>query len=89
MKEMVDPQNTDCPFEFNFDPATNFEENKLLRHILPTQASWLELHRLSHFEVERCWFPDFLLTHVYLATAIDQSLDKRLFVRTIVLRPPA
>lgn len=22
MKEMVDPQNQDCPFEFNFDAAT-------------------------------------------------------------------
>ena len=40
-------------------------------------------------QVERCWFPDALLTHVYLATAKAQPLDKRLFVRTIVLRQPA
>jgi len=74
---------------FNFDGESHFEENKLLRHILPTQASWLELDRLSNFNVERCWFPDALLTHVYLATAKTQPLDKRLFVRTIVLRAPA
>ena len=32
---------------FNFDGEAHFEENKLLRHILPTQADWLELPRLS------------------------------------------
>ena len=72
---------------FNYDAARSFEEAKLLRHILPTQANWLELHRLENFDVERCWFPDALLTHVYLATAKAQPLDKRLFVRTLVLRP--
>ena len=74
---------------FNFEGGAHFEENKLLRHILPTQAAWLELHRLTNFNVERCWFPDALLTHVYLATAKAQPLDKRLFVRTVVLRQPA
>ena len=74
---------------FNFDGDAHFEESKLLRHILPTQANWLELNRLTNFSVERCWFPDALLTHVYLASAKGQPLDKRLFVRTIVLRQPA
>ena len=73
---------------FNFDGASR-DEDALLRHILPTQANWLELNRLTNFNVERCWFPDALLTHVYLATAKTQPLDKRLFVRTIVLRQPA
>ena len=45
-------------------------------------------HRLSNFHVERCWFPDTSLTHVYHATAVSQKLDTRLFVRTVVLRPP-
>ena len=67
----------------------HFEESKLYRHILPTQANWLELDRLSNFSVERCWFPDALLTHVYHAHAKNQPLDKRLFVRTLVLRQPA
>ena len=74
---------------FNYQAESSFEENKMLRHILPTQANWLELHRLSNFDVERCWFPDALLTHVYLATAKSQPLDKRLFVRTLVLRKEA
>jgi len=70
---------------FNYDAAGGYEENKLYRHILPTQAGMLELDRLSNFEVERCWFPDARLTHVYLATAKTQKLDTRLFVRTVVL----
>lgn len=38
---------------FNYDAAGGYEENKLYRHILPTQAGMLELDRLSNFEVER------------------------------------
>mmetsp|Transcript_29227 Transcript_29227/g.75274 ORF Transcript_29227/g.75274 Transcript_29227/m.75274 type:complete len:927 (-) Transcript_29227:436-3216(-) len=73
---------------FNFG-GMHYEENKLYRHILPTQADCLELHRLTNFEVERCWFPDARLTHVYLATAKTQKLDTRLFVRTMILRAAA
>ena len=73
---------------FNFNGASGYDEEKMLRHILPPTANWLELHRLSNFHVERCWFPDTSLTHVYHATAVSQKLDTRLFVRTVVLRPP-
>ena len=31
---------------FNFD-GPSFEENKLLRHIIPSHAEWLELDRLA------------------------------------------
>ena len=55
---------------------------------LPLQADWLELDRLSNFNVERCWFPDTNLTHVYSAVAKTQKLDTRFFVRTLVLRKP-
>ena len=74
---------------FNFNGASGYDEEKMLRHILPPTANWLELHRLSNFHVERCWFPDTSLTHVYHATAVSQKLDTRLFVRTVVLRAPA
>ena len=73
---------------FNFG-GPSFEENKLLRHILPAHSDWLELSRLDNFEVERCWFPDAPHTHVYHATAKAQKLDTRFFVRSLVLRKPA
>uniref|UniRef100_A0A7S4BXK4 Acetyl-CoA carboxylase n=1 Tax=Chrysotila carterae TaxID=13221 RepID=A0A7S4BXK4_CHRCT len=68
---------------FNFEAHHHFEENKLMRHILPPQATALELHRLSNFEVERCWFPDAPQVHVYLAVAKKQPLDTRFFVRLL------
>ena len=70
---------------FNYDAPT-FEENRLLRHILPADHAALELDRLENFDVERCWFPETPHTHVYAATAKAQKLDTRLFVRTLVLR---
>ena len=73
---------------FNYD-APHFEENRLLRHILPADREALELSRLDNFQVERCWFPETPQTHVYAATAKAQKLDTRLFVRTLVLRRPA
>ena len=73
---------------FNYD-APHFQENVLLRHILPADRDALELGRLDNFEVERCWFPETPQTHVYAATAKAQKLDTRLFVRTLVLRRPA
>ena len=42
---------------FNYD-APHFQENVLLRHILPADRDALELGRLDNFEVERCWFPE-------------------------------
>mmetsp|Transcript_32468 Transcript_32468/g.74377 ORF Transcript_32468/g.74377 Transcript_32468/m.74377 type:complete len:2019 (-) Transcript_32468:454-6510(-) len=76
-------------FNFPCGEDGDFEENRILRHILPPQADWLELDRLSNFHVERCWFPDAPMTHVYSAAAKTQKLDTRLFVRTLVLRKPS
>jgi len=74
-----------CTSVFNFMDSENYDENRLLRHILPPQANQLELSRLCNFDVERCWFPDAPQTHVYVASAKKQPLDTRLFVRTLVL----
>lgn len=73
---------------FNFD-AGEYEEDKMLRHVLPAHAHLLELERLCNFTCERCWLPDSPHTNVYAAAAREQKLDTRLFVRTLVQRRPA
>ncbi|EOD32164.1 acetyl-CoA carboxylase [Emiliania huxleyi CCMP1516] len=74
---------------YNFPAFQSFDEHKITRHILPPEATLLELGRLSNFNVERCWFPDAPHTHVYYASAKQQKLDTRLFVRTLHSRAPA
>jgi hypothetical protein len=74
---------------FNFVAAEGYDEHRITRHILPPEATMLELGRLSNFNVERCWFPDAPHTHVYFASAKQQKLDTRLFVRTLHTRAAA
>jgi len=74
---------------YNFVAAQAYEEHKITRHILPPEATMLELGRLSNFNVDRCWFPDAPHTHVYFASAKQQALDTRLFVRALHSRAPA
>lgn len=74
---------------YNFIAAQAYDEHTITRHILPPEATMLELGRLSNFNVERCWFPDAPHTHVYFASAKQQPLDTRLFVRALQQRAPA
>ena len=39
---------------YNFPAFQSFDEHKITRHILPPEATLLELGRLSNFNVERC-----------------------------------
>jgi len=66
---------------FNFTAEAAYNEVKIHRHILPVTARVLELGRLSHFDVEPCFFPDAPSAHVYVASG-KQSVDCRLFVRS-------
>jgi len=74
---------------YNFAAAEAYDEHRITRHILPPEATMLELGRLSNFNVERCWFPDAPHTHVYFGVAKQQPLDTRLFVRALHSRAPA
>lgn len=70
------------PKFFTFQGPT-FEENRTLRHVNPPLAFQLELNRLSNFHIRQV-FNENRSIHVYEAKAINDSADKRYFVRTVV-----
>lgn len=70
------------PKFFSFQGPT-YAENRTLRHVNPPLAFQLELNRLSNFNLRQI-HNDNRSIHVYEASAISDSADKRFFVRTVV-----
>ncbi|GMM51879.1 acetyl-CoA carboxylase [Starmerella bacillaris] len=70
------------PKFFTFQGPT-YEENRTLRHVNPPLAFQLELNRLSNFHIHQV-FNENRAIHVYEANAVNDSADKRYFVRTVV-----
>ena len=70
------------PLFFTYRGDTLYYEDTLIRHIDPAMAYQLELQRLSNFGIKSYFASQRL--HVYQATAKNNPVDVRFFVRSLV-----
>ncbi|KAJ1512698.1 acetyl-coenzyme-A carboxylase [Coelomomyces lativittatus] len=71
------------PRFFTFREHLNYEEDLEIRHIEPSHAYQLELHRLTHFAITPISTTNKNI-HMYYAVAKQNTIDTRFFVRAIV-----
>ncbi|ORZ36812.1 carboxyl transferase domain-domain-containing protein [Catenaria anguillulae PL171] len=72
------------PRYFTYRERLDFAEDATIRHIEPSHAFQLELHRLAKFNLLPLATPTNRGVHVYHATGKDNALDSRFFVRALV-----
>jgi acetyl-CoA carboxylase/biotin carboxylase 1 len=72
------------PRYFTFRERFNYAEDMTIRHIEPSHAFQLELHRLADFHLRHVGSPTNKSIHVYHATGKNNSADSRFFVRALV-----
>ncbi|KAJ3357332.1 acetyl-coenzyme-A carboxylase [Allomyces javanicus] len=72
------------PRYFTFREKLGYQEDLAIRHIEPSHAFQLELHRLANFSLQPVVNPANKSIHVYHAVGKENPSDTRFFVRAIV-----